>query len=344
MHRHRPAFTLIELLVVIAIIAILIGLLVPAVQKVREAAARTQCSNNLKQLGLAMHNYESVYKRLPPAFKGDVPAGSQLPAYFYSWSALAYLNPYLEQTAIYNRMDLTQPIYLPPTYNISPANQFAVEQVVPLFICPSDNGQPVVNPGDYGVPTMGPTNYAVCIGSGTTNGGAPFGGMWNSDGMFQAKNQLRIADVPDGLSNTAMMSESTLGTGDENTNTLPPDPQTYYSYVAIGTPVNDANCAAAKNYNNSNRRGFSWATGELRCASYNHYLLPNSPTPDCITNDLATGYTSTGFRTARSKHIGGINMLLGDGSVRFVSNGIALATWRAIATRNRGEVISDSNW
>src|SRR3712207_4012952 len=125
MVRRRPAFTLIELLVVIAIIAILIALLVPAVQKVREAAARMQCQNNLKQLGLALHNYEGAVKRLPAAFKGDPPAGAPYPAYFYSWSALAIINPYLEQTAIYNKMDLTQPIYVPPAYNISPANQFA---------------------------------------------------------------------------------------------------------------------------------------------------------------------------------------------------------------------------
>ena len=132
--RQRRAFTLIELLVVIAIIAILIALLVPAVQKVREAAARIQCGNNLKQLGLAMLNYEGVTKRLPPAFKGDVPAGSPYPAYFYSWSALAYINPYLEQTSIFNKMDLTQPIYMPPAYNISPANQFAVAQNIKLFL------------------------------------------------------------------------------------------------------------------------------------------------------------------------------------------------------------------
>jgi prepilin-type N-terminal cleavage/methylation domain-containing protein len=345
MLRRRPGFTLIELLVVIAIIAILIALLVPAVQKVRAAAARTQCLNNLKQLGLAMHNYESAIKRLPPAFKGDVPpAFAGFPPYFFSWSALAYLNPYLEQTAIYNRMDLTQPIYMPPTYNISPANQFAVQQIVPLFLCPSDLGIPVVNPGDYGVPTMGPTNYAVCVGTGTTNGGAPYGIMWNTDGMFQAKLAMRFADMGDGLSNTAMMSESTLGTGDENTAVRPPDPQTYYSYVSIGTPITDSNCAAATQFNNSNRRGFSWATGEMRCASYNHYLPPNSPTPDCITNDVNTGYTSTGFRGARSKHDGGVNLLLGDGSARFVANTISLTSWRAVATRAGNEVIADGAW
>src|SRR5262245_27323631 len=104
--RPRRGFTLIELLVVIAIIAVLIGLLVPAVQKVREAAARLSCQNNLKQLGLAMHNYEGSVGTLPPAFRNKVsPAWTGLPAYFFSWSALADLNPYLEQTNIYNRMD-----------------------------------------------------------------------------------------------------------------------------------------------------------------------------------------------------------------------------------------------
>lgn len=340
--RTRRAFTLIELLVVIAIIAILIALLVPAVQKVREAAARLQCSNNLKQLGLAMHNYESALKKFPPAFKGDVPpAYKGFPAYFFSWSALAYLNPYLEQTAIYNRMDLNQPIYMPPTYNISPANQFAVAQTIPLFLCPSDQGRPVSSA--YGVADIGPTNYAVCLGTGTTGNASP----WNADGLFRAKIAARVADARDGLSNTAMMSESLLGEGDESSTTRPANPQTYYTYVAMGTPISDASCAAATKFNLSNRRGFMWASGELRCASYNHYLLPNAPVPDCVTNDMTPGegvYTAVGFRAARSNHSGGVNLLLGDGSVRFVSDGIGPQTWRALATRGGSEPISDPNW
>jgi prepilin-type N-terminal cleavage/methylation domain-containing protein/prepilin-type processing-associated H-X9-DG protein len=337
----RRAFTLIELLVVIAIIAVLIGLLVPAVQKVREAASRIRCANNLKQLGLAMHNYEGTTTHLPAAFHADVPpAWAGLPPYFFSWSALADLNPYLEQTAIYNAMDLSQPIYVPPNFNISPGNQFAVSQVVKLFLCPSDKMQPVS--AAYGESIIGPTNYAVCVGSGTTNGGPPFGSPLNSDGMFMAKDPLRITDVMDGTSNTAMMSESLLGDGPENASgpTIPGSPQTVYAYTGFGVPISDATCAAAQLWNISNRRGFMWASGEMRCASYNHYYPPNAPQCDCVTNDLTT-YTSMAFRAARSRHPGGVNVLLGDGSVHFVSQSISLNTWRALSTRAGGEVLGN---
>jgi prepilin-type N-terminal cleavage/methylation domain-containing protein/prepilin-type processing-associated H-X9-DG protein len=344
--RQRSAFTLIELLVVIAIIAILIALLVPAVQKVREAAARSQCQNNLKQLGLSMHNYEGTNKRLPPAFTGDVPpAWAGLPAYFFSWSALAYLNPFLEQTSIYNQMDLTQPLYVPPAYTISPQNQFAVQQTIVLFLCPSDQMMPVSS--GYGVNTLGPTNYAVNVGTGTTQGGAPYGVTWGSDGMFQAQHGLRLTDITDGLSNTAMMSESSLGEGDETTTTKPLDPQTYYAYVAFGSTLTPAACQGATTFNDSNRRGFLWATGEIRCASYNHFLPPNSPTPDCVTNDMNPGpgqFTAVGFRAARSRHDGGVNLLLGDGSARFVVDGIqagANGTWTHLATRSGNEPLAD---
>src|SRR5262249_12084075 len=160
-------------------------------------------------------------------------------------------------------------------------------QVVPLFLCPSDQQQPVSSA--YGVNNLGPTNYAVCVGTGTTNGAAPYGSLYNADGMFRAQQFTRVMESRDGLSNTAMMSESTLGEGDENTNGPAPNggsPQTTYQYVAFGTALTPGSCAAATNWNNAQRRGFMWASGEMRCASYNHFLPPNSPTPDCITNDI----------------------------------------------------------
>ncbi len=341
--KRRSGFTLIELLVVIAIIAILIGLLLPAVQKVREAAARMKCSNNLKQIGLALHNYESSYTSFPAGWLGNskLPAYAGYPDYFFSWSIFAQINPYLEQTAIYNRMDLTQPIYQPPAYNVTAANQFAVQQTIKMFLCPSDKEQPVSVA--YGEPVIGPTNYAACLGSGTTNGGAPFGSPLNTDGMFQGVRALRIADVTDGLSNTVCVSESLLGDGAENaTGAAPGGPQTVYGYLGYsGTPINDANCSAPPVWNGSNRRGFMWASGEIRCATYNHYYTPNSKKYDCVNNDPSTGYTASGFRGARSRHSGGVNALFGDGSVRFVADGVAAATWSALGTRGSGEVNGD---
>jgi prepilin-type N-terminal cleavage/methylation domain-containing protein/prepilin-type processing-associated H-X9-DG protein len=344
--RNRRAFTLVELLVVIAIIGVLIALLLPAVQKAREAANRTSCKNNLKQLGLALHNYESTTKLFPPAFKSNQdadPIFAGLPAYFFSWSALAQLNPYLEQTNIYNAMDLKQPIYVPPLFNISPANQFAVQQIVPTFLCPSDKMEPVSVA--YGEPIIGPTNYAVCLGTGTTNGGPPFGSPWKADGMFQAKKANKIASITDGLTHTVAMSESLLGDGDESAfGPIPGDPQLVYAYTGFGTPLNDSNCANSNLWNVENRRGFMWASGEIRCASYNHYYTPNAKIYDCISNDLTVGeamFTAIGFRAARSRHPGGVNVLLGDGSVQFMTDNVDLATWRAISTRSGAEVVTE---
>ena len=332
MNRQR-GFTLIELLVVIAIIAILIGLLLPAVQKVREAAARMSCSNNLHQLGLALHNYEGGNGKWPPLYPGTAP-GSTAFDYKYTWSVLAQLNPYLEQTNIYNTMDLTQPMYDAANL-ITTQNRFAVVQKVSIFLCPADRGVPVSSA--YGVTDIGPTNYVACHGSGVSGGG--YGSPIAADGVFPAVNGVKITEITDGTSNTAALSESILGDGAEISPTQPGDEKVAYKYLGYtGTLPSDTNCAGSpSSWNGYNRRGFMWASGEARCVSYNHYYAPNSKNFDCVANDPTKTYISVGYRAARSRHTGGVNVLLADGSVRFVQDSISLDTWRSLSTRAGGE-------
>ena len=343
---RRRGFTLIELLVVIAIIAILIGLLLPAVQKVREAAARMKCSNNLKQLGLSALNYESAMNCLPPAYRGQSINGA--PQYFDLWGTIALLTPYLEQTAVYNAIDLNQTMFqLTPPFLIN--SQTAVTTFVPIFMCPSDKGQAVLV-GTYappGVP-LAPGNYAFCLGTGTTKGRTGWAGSpYLADGVFYAQSRTRVTDITDGASNTVGASERILGDGPETTtlgSRAEIDPQTMY--VNPGAETNDANCGSTLTINRAQRRGYTWVAGEPRCSSYNHYYRPNDRTnPDCVANFISTDpqlrSTGHGLSTARSRHTGGVNVWLCDGSVRFVRDSIDLALWQSLATRAGGEVIGD---
>ena len=342
---RREAFTLVELLVVIAIIGILIALLLPAVQAAREAAHRMQCLNNLKQLGLAAHNHESALGHFPPAFRGECISGA--PWYYDLWGTLALLTPYLEQTTVYNTIDLKLTMYqLTPPYGIQAPT--AVKTFVPIFMCPSDRMQSVCSDQYAIVGELAPTNYAFCLGTGTTRGKTGWlGSPYDADGAFYARSTTRLTDIKDGTSNTVGISERLLGNGAEKAtlgSRAELTPQTMY--VNPGAETNDANCDGTLRINFSQRRMYTWVAGEPRCTSYNHYYPPNDLThPDCVANFTGTdpGLRSTGhgLSTARSQHPGGVNVGLCDGSGRFVANSISLEIWRALATRSSEEVVNN---
>lgn len=315
---RRRAFTLIELLVVIALISILIGLLVPAVQKVREAAARTQCQNNLKQLGLAMHNYESVHKVFPPG-------RNQFPKVV---SALARLLANVEQAS------LQQLVNYDGTLS-DPQNILASRTRIGLFVCPSDpaNGQV---PGliDFG------TNYTACNGTGMVPGAAgkpTYLTIPNGNGVF-AQNPIRIANITDGTSNTAAFSESIIGNGViPATGTPPTDPRLVVLEVAGGNDPTPMDCDGINGIWAGNRGG-QWINGHFGHTLYNHYYTPNPRGKwDCGNRSH-----NKALAPARSYHSGGVNLLLCDASVRFVADAISLNTWWGLATRAGGEVLGES--
>ncbi len=335
--RHR-GFTLIELLVVIAIIAILIALLLPAVQQAREAARRTQCRNNLKQIGLALHNYESTYGRFPCGWNGH---NNVAQSTTMRWSFLAYILPYVDQANTLNQLDLNWSLY--PPGGGQPPRAMHVNTImtkIPTYLCPSDRADYVSSP--TGVIDSAPSNYMACMGSGINNvTDASDDGQSDdrADGLFSSISWRRIADCTDGLSNTVLCSESLLGIGGADpAATESPDAQTHMALVSPPTSVTIANCDQARPGSIARfvaSRNRVWAGQAYENTAYNHYFTPNSRRYDCYF------WVAQGFKAARSRHTGGVHTLMGDGGVRFTSENIDATIWRNIATRSGGEVVSD---
>jgi prepilin-type N-terminal cleavage/methylation domain-containing protein/prepilin-type processing-associated H-X9-DG protein len=339
----RRGFTLIELLVVIAIIAVLISLLLPAVQAAREAARRIQCANNLKQLGLAMHGYESVHGVLPPqqvlSFTGSVVSWKS------TWGVTSRIAPFLELGPAYNAINYTN-------RTSDPSNGTVVSLSVSVLICPSEvNSQPITITSASGVATVnGVSNFGWCEGDWYVFGGPA--GIPNRS-AFGPNQSRRLASFTDGLSQTILGAEvktyvpayhdcpSSVPAG-LAVPTVLPDPTAVIATVA-GAP---SRCRAPASGHTR------WTNGNTFYDGMTTALAPNARSPagtpardsDLVSEDEDDGGPTYSSVTARSFHPGGVNALLGDGSARFIKDSIAWQTWRSLGSIAGGEVVSADSY
>jgi prepilin-type processing-associated H-X9-DG protein len=331
----------VELLVVIAIIGILVALLLPAVQAAREAARRTDCVNNLKQLGLAVHNYHDTHKYFP---FGKGPSYPGAPVYA-RWSAHALILSFMEQGNVQGAIDFNYPPatpgmggvipFMPPYSNPNGINVAISKTLIPPFLCPSD---PTTGDGTW----PGQTNYGVNQGGWLCDrGDSPpspndISPLELQTGVMYYLNTTNMASIIDGTSNTAMISEKLRGVGAPHPRTdmfVIPNQTTIDATYQTCTAVNVATATPL-----TSKWGWSWVMGENCCTLYNHVSPPNTKT--CAGLPFPGTMTNMSMQVPPSSyHPGGVNLALVDGSVRFVPNQVNLSVWRGLGTRNGGEAI-----
>lgn len=322
----RSAFTLVELLVVIAIIGVLIALLLPAVQAAREAARRMQCTNHLKQLALAAINFHDHRGAFPIARQGDEDAFGQHSQLF----------PFMEQGSVTFMFDYSVPAGKNPARFVQ----------IPGFLCPSDVGDRMLN-ADEGSNQFnwGKNNYRANAGTefGLTLNGSTPQALEKNNGLFITNYAVRMRDVRDGTSNTALFAETIRGDADDNlieresdlfqipnnnnTNTT----AKVYERCAAVNPLTMSGSKKQTSF-----AGRNWINGNYMTTRYNHVMPPN--TWSCTRGNSPNN--NGGAVTASSRHSNGVNVAFVDGSVHFVSTGVALEVWRALGSRAGMEALS----
>ncbi len=324
---RRRGFTLIELLVVIAIIAILIALLLPAVQQAREAARRTQCKNNIKQIGLALHNYHDTYNTFPPGRTRNPNIADSWYTGNLNWHGR--ILPFIDQAPLFNQIDWTRGGGTNATDgNTGTANTAVRARILPAFLCPSDPANGSVSwtdPSGTRV-TSPPLTDAYGRTSYVGNAGNVNNESAATPGLFGTNSSVQMRDITDGTSNTLAVSEVMIGfpilasSGSDPT----------------GSP---AMCATSGTPTTTQveQRGHSWFWSYRQASNlFSTRIGPNwKQNYDC-------GYSSTGVTyAARSYHVGGVHALMCDGSVRFISDALNLTTWQHLGDARDGNVIGE---
>jgi prepilin-type N-terminal cleavage/methylation domain-containing protein/prepilin-type processing-associated H-X9-DG protein len=363
---HRRGFTLIELLVVIAIIAVLIALLLPAVQAAREAARRAQCTNNLKQIGLALHNYHQTNNVFPMGCSSGLWTGVGVYLVKQNLSQHAQMLPFMEQTQVYNAINFSWGCEDCSTIMCYVVNATATNAQINAFVCPSDPkaGQPDHNN------TTNTNNYYGSVGTTMTWGllgnqtpyatiqgatGTAVSINMPSTGMFTMQASYGIQSCTDGTSNTIAFSEAVVGSQTEQAR------QRFIGLQSVQIPLTsmlfdaESNIALAQSviqlcntaFNSGTttfidqQRGQNWAHGCMAMTLFNTVVPPNSTKwTHCGLNASSRAVLSN----ADSYHPGGVNTMMTDGSVRFIKDSINQLTWMQLGTRSNGEVISADSY